>query len=457
MICELMSEVLLLALEALAAPLEAVALGGWWSTTMVCAAIVGLCATATSVPNVPDLNSHHPAESNEPKLRIASDEQPTEVALPVELLARLPAVVWTVDHALRVTSLHGAGFQGVPLDKSECVGHSVSRLIRQFFAKNAEYARQMHRRALQGESVRFECRRDGRSHGISLEPMYDHAGRVRGCVGFCADSTTMLKAEASRNEREQLEKALHAMQCVLGVIGHELRSPLAGLQVVSEHLLTDHPDKSVGSQRQFIQLIHDEVVRLSGMVNNMLEAARLNSGTAKWNWTEVDLSAVCDQATALVRPLVRDDRVRLVSNVPRGLTMQGDGDALLRLLLNLLSNSQKHTSHGEIVLDATEAADHEERRIELQVRDTGDGIGSDIAGRLGVPFALNAGVIGAGGVKGAGLGLAICKGIAAAHGGTISLSSAKDMGTIVNVRLRADLPKPCTELDGGNLFHEVAG
>ncbi|HRQ74458.1 MAG TPA: HAMP domain-containing sensor histidine kinase [Phycisphaerales bacterium] len=457
MICEWMSAILLFALDAFALPFQTVGSDGAWSVVLACAAMVGLCATASSIPNVPGLNSHQVDVPDEPTLRITSDEQPKEVALPVELLARLPAVIWTVDNALTVTSLHGAGFQDVSADKSECVGYSVSRLIRKCFAKSAEYARQMHRRALQGESVRFECRRWGRSLGISLEPMCDHAGRVKGCIGLCTDSTAIQRAAVSHDDREQLEKALHAMERVLGVIGHELRSPLAGLQVLSEHLLAEQSNQITDSHRQFIRLIHDEVIRLSGMVNNMLEAARLNSGTAKWNWSEVDVFIVCTHAIELMRPLLDGTLVHIVNNVPRGLKMQGDGDALLRLLLNLLSNSQKHTSHGEIVLGAAEMVDHEERWVELEVRDTGSGIRGDIAGRLGVPFALNAGVIGAGGVKGVGLGLAICKGIAAAHGGSISLSSAQESGTNVKVRVRADLSKPCTDRDGGNLFHEVAG
>lgn len=457
MVCEWISVILLLAFDAFALPFQTAGAEGTRNIALACIAVVGLFAMASSIPNVPDLNSHRAPTQDEPKLRITSDEHPKEVALPVELLARLPAVVWTVDNSLTVTTLHGAGFQDVSADKSECVGHSVSRLIRKCFAKNAEYARQMHRRALQGQSVRFECRRWGRSLGISLQPMYDHEGRVKGCIGLCIDSTAIQHAAFSRDDREQLEKALHAMERVLGVIGHELRSPLAGLQVLAEHLLAEQSNEITDSHRQFIKLIHDEVIRLSGMVNNMLEAARLNSGTAKWNWSEVDVFVVCAHAIELMRPLLQGTFVHIVNNVPQGLKMQGDADALLRLLLNLLSNSQKHTSHGEIVLGAAERIEHEERWVELEVRDTGSGIRGDIAGRLGVPFALNAGVIGAGGVKGVGLGLAICKGIAAAHGGSISLSSAKESGTSVKVRVRADLSKPCTDRDGGNLFHEVAG
>ena len=79
----------------------------------------------------------------------------------------------------------------------------------------------------------------------------------------------------------------------------------------------------------------------------------------------------------------------------------------------------------------------------IQVSDTGDGIAPEIRDKLGEAFALNSGSVGSSYVRGAGLGLAICKGIAAAHGGSISVQSTPGEGSTFTVRLRSDLPEPC--------------
>jgi signal transduction histidine kinase len=97
----------------------------------------------------------------------------------------------------------------------------------------------------------------------------------------------------------------------------------------------------------------EEVDRMSDTVNNLLEAARLNSGRAKWNWAEVDLAEVADDAVASVRPLVDEARVQiLVRTDPPDCRLLGDADAIRRLLVNLLSNARKHTAAGRIEVGA---------------------------------------------------------------------------------------------------------
>lgn len=223
----------------------------------------------------------------------------------------------------------------------------------------------------------------------------------------------------------------------LGVMGHELRTPLAGLRAMSEHLLTEGAG---GHPHSFVEAIHSETVRLSDMVNNMLEAARMNSGVARWNWDVVSLQGLCQGTTRILTPLVATD-IRLVTDVqPDSLTMLGDADALHRLLLNLLSNSLKHTTSGTISVHARSGVEVDGSWIELTVADTGSGISCQALEKLGVPFALNAGVVDDS--VSTGLGISICQNIAAAHGGNIEFWSNAGHGTIVTVRMRADLAQP---------------
>jgi signal transduction histidine kinase len=154
-----------------------------------------------------------------------------------------------------------------------------------------------------------------------------------------------------------------------------------------------------------------------------------------------------------VLPLVDPAAVQVSSSVPAAeLDINGDADAVSRLLLNLLSNAAKHTQRGAITVTASLSEGDGRRWLELDVRDTGEGIAPEILDRLGEAFALNSGIVGAKHVRGTGLGLAICTGIAAAHGGRIEFSSRVGEGTVARVRLRADLNGPaCPGADSSTL------
>jgi PAS domain S-box-containing protein len=261
------------------------------------------------------------------------------------------------------------------------------------------------------------------------------------------DITARRQAEALERERAALRQAVGAMDHVLGVVGHELRTPLAGLRAMSEFLLTDGARQS-SEFETFLRGINEEVVRMANTVNNILEAARLNSGRAKWNWSDVDVTEVCATAMDSVGPVIDAAAVRLTLRVePPGVRMRGDADAIRRLVMNLLSNAQKHTARGSIDIIVRELRDAAapapaHRRLHIEVRDTGAGIPQEIRVRLGEAFALNSGVVGASYVSGSGLGLAICKGIVAAHGGEITFTSVEGRGTTVRVTLAADLSAP---------------
>ena len=269
-------------------------------------------------------------------------------------------------------------------------------------------------------------------------------GASQRMVGAVSDVTARKRAEAAEGERAALRQAVSAMEGVLGVVGHELRTPLAGLRAMSEFLLTDGV---VGSKdcEQMLGGINEEVVRMAETVNDLLEAARLNSGLAKWKWSQFGLKTVCEEAIDPIRPLVDEEQVRLECDVPDGCEMRGDADAVRRLALNLLSNARKYTKQGSIRVSARLVTEGGERWTEITVADTGAGIPPEIRDRLGEAFALNAGMIGANHVNGTGLGLAICKGIAAAHGGCLSIRSNVGEGTTVVAKLRADLPGAVTE------------
>jgi len=251
-------------------------------------------------------------------------------------------------------------------------------------------------------------------------------------ISFCESEA--LAAIAS--ERKLLKEAVSAMEQVLGVVAHELRTPLAGLRSISEFLLMPEA-KELAEWDTFLMSMNSEITRMAEMVNSLLEAARLNSGVATWHWGTVNFATICAEALDVVRPLIDQSKLTLISSCePDDLQGNGDPDAIRRLVVNLVNNAAKYTAFGSISVSCRKLDD---QSIEIRVSDTGKGISPTIAARLGEAFALNSGSVGPNHIQGAGLGLAICKGIAAAHGGQIVIESAPGKGTTVIVRLRSDL------------------
>ena len=251
-------------------------------------------------------------------------------------------------------------------------------------------------------------------------------------------------AESADRERASMRQAVAAMEQVLGVVGHELRTPLAALRLTSELLVAAGAAPSAEHQ-SMLDGISREAARMAETVNDLLEAARLNSGLAQWHWADVNVGQACEEALASVRPLLDPERVTMTLDVtPADLTIRGDHDAVRRLVVNLAGNAAKFTSDGRIDVIVRGVSEGPHSFVDLTVRDTGCGIAPHLRARLGQAFALNAGIVGGGHVSGAGLGLAICRGIVAAHGGTLSIESSVGGGTCVTARLRADLEAPCS-------------
>jgi PAS domain S-box-containing protein len=273
----------------------------------------------------------------------------------------------------------------------------------------------------------------------------DDAGEPLVMIGAVTDLTLERQAQALETERGALRQSVASMEQVLGVVAHELRTPLAGVRAMTDLLLQKEARES-GQFDHFLEAVNKEVIHMADTVNDLLEAARLNSGRAQWNWTPFDVSRACRDALDRIRPLVDPAKVALECEAPDGMTAHGDADAVGRLVLNLLSNAARHTAGGSIRVSAKPVDGGESKWVEVEVTDSGAGIPPKILERLGQAFALNAGIVGVNHVSGAGLGLAICNGIAAAHGGDIRFQSQQGSGTRVTVRLRADLPGPVPAL-----------
>ncbi|RFA20092.1 hypothetical protein B7R25_10915 [Subtercola boreus] len=239
-------------------------------------------------------------------------------------------------------------------------------------------------------------------------------------------STRLAEAQAQTAQLEASRRELVAW------ISHDLRTPLAGLRAMSESLedgLADDP------QRYYRQ-IRTQVDQLSRMVDDLFELSKIDSGTLQLTLEDVSLYDIVSDAVADVQPLTAGRTIGVASVFRRDIAVRADARELSRALTNLLMNALQHTPARTPI---TVSADVFDGRASVSVTDGGAGIPeTDLArvfepGWRGADARTPTAAFAPAGPdsttdihqqsSGAGLGLAIVRGIIEAHHGTVSVQN----------------------------------
>lgn len=218
---------------------------------------------------------------------------------------------------------------------------------------------------------------------------------------------------------------------------HELRTPLAAMRALAEPLVYG-PALPPETYREMVAEILGQVERMQRLADGLLELARLEERLQEGDRLQRerrDLVSLAREAAATVEPLAREKGVRLLVEAGPGvLEAQVDGEAVHRVLCNLLDNGIKHTpAGGTVKLEVARGGD----RAVLRVSDTGEGIPAE---RL--PYIFQRFYRGdparARRTGGAGLGLAIADRLVRLHGGEIGVESTPGRGSVFTVTLPLD-------------------
>ncbi|GEM_PF-5849812 len=224
-----------------------------------------------------------------------------------------------------------------------------------------------------------------------------------------------LASWAARRLFGPLEEAFRRESAFAADVAHELRTPLARMQGELE--------MAQGDGREDVSSVLDEIRRLSGLVNHLLLLARAEAGQEPLTMASVDLVALCRELEEAFGPVAEEKGLRLVVEVSPGLSVTGDRLRLRQALGNLLENAIRHTASGEVRLKADPGL--------LSVSDTGPGIAAGHQARLFERFYRVPGSP----VGGSGLGLALVKWVAEAHGGHVSVESVPGRGSEFRIHL----------------------
>jgi signal transduction histidine kinase len=208
---------------------------------------------------------------------------------------------------------------------------------------------------------------------------------------------------------------------------HQLKSPLASLQNEIEVTLQDR-DLDPGT-RGLLEGILLQVAELGASVGAMLRLARSESGLCEEQIASVDLPRLLDGVVTLFQPMAEERGIALGLALAEPVEVQGDVAWLRELIANLVQNGISHTPQGGSVSIALEA---EPREVQIRVVDTGEGIAPAEQDRVFDRFYR---VSPTRDVPGTGLGLALARQIAVAHGGSIELESEPGHGCAFTLRL----------------------
>lgn len=268
---------------------------------------------------------------------------------------------------------------------------------------------------------------------LSLTALFDERGKVTGYLGVASDITERKRIAGELvKAKEAAEAANLAKSEFLATISHELRTPLTSIRGFLQTLIADQ-DMPATARQEFLTVIHDQSLRLSRLVDDLLDLSSLESGRTQFNDEPVNLRQLAQTCLTEIAPLAGMKAQRIESHLAADLPVfRGDPIRLQSIFTNLLSNSVKFTPAGGTIrvhLDLFKEA------IRLVVADTGPGIPADqhelIFEKFHRVYRRGAST------AGTGLGLPIVKAIVEHYGGRIEVESQVDGGSCFRILLPA--------------------
>lgn len=241
-------------------------------------------------------------------------------------------------------------------------------------------------------------------------------------IGELCDAINAMALELQENEKMKND--------FISSVSHELRTPLTAIKGWAETLMDDSVDRE--TTRKGIGVIIKESERLSGMVEELLDFSRLQSGRLKLTLTKLDLVAELSDAVLMFTERARQEGIALHYDEPMDiLPIKGDPNRLRQVFVNILDNAIKYSDAGDSVTILVKTGDD---KAIILIQDTGIGIAPEDLPKIKARFyKANATR------RGSGIGLAVADEIVSMHGGVLSIDSREGIGTTVSITLPLSL------------------
>ena len=238
-----------------------------------------------------------------------------------------------------------------------------------------------------------------------------------------------IELEAATKELQEANKRLKELDRLkdefVSTVSHELRTPLTSVRAFSE-ILHDNADMGQEERKKFLDIMVKETERLTRLINEVLDLAKIESGRADWHMEIIDLTEILKEAVAATSQLFHEKSVAIVELLPSfPIKVFADRDRIIQVVINLLSNAAKFSPQDEGRV--TVRLYFKEREIRVEVADNGPGIHPDEQQKIFEKFKQITDLRN-GKPKGTGLGLAICRRIIEYHNGYIWVESIPGEG-----------------------------
>jgi signal transduction histidine kinase len=245
-----------------------------------------------------------------------------------------------------------------------------------------------------------------------------------------------LEQQQAQEVREKMllqDEALRTKREFISIVSHELRTPLTPITGYAELMLLGEGGDLTADQRAFLETIRTNAVRMTSLVDDLLEIGRIETNRLALNLAPTDLRATIAATLALLQPEIKRSQLALAQEIDPALPeIQADERRIGQVLTNLISNAIKYNrARGRIAIRAFQDG---AGFVTVQVEDSGIGLAPEQVAQLFTPF-YRAETPLRDKVRGSGLGLAIAKSFVELHGGKIWVRSEPGAGSVFTFTL----------------------
>jgi NtrC-family two-component system sensor histidine kinase KinB len=328
------------------------------------------------------------------------------------VIAAIDDGIVLVDEEMRVAAMNPAAEQALGARLRPGSAPHVLELIddRRLVGRLRETAeKRQHVASGEDELLTLGSGQASRHYQYSITPISSGERRPGGVVLLLRDVTKLKELDRLKSE-------------FVAIASHELRTPLTTVEMAVALLGERHGAALPDKDRELLQAAGEETRRLRALVNDLLDLSKIESGRIEMEMASFSLQELLEQARQVIQKQADDAGVSLEVR-PDAARVRADGNKIVWVLTNLVSNALRHTpAGGRVTLSASRSGDV----AYVSVADTGTGIPREYHGRIFDKFVR---VKGDTAPRGTGLGLAICREVVRAHGGAIWVESEPGLGS----------------------------
>jgi Na+/proline symporter/nitrogen-specific signal transduction histidine kinase len=242
--------------------------------------------------------------------------------------------------------------------------------------------------------------------------------------------------EAATNELRSANQRLQELDRLkddfISTVTHELRTPLTSIRAFSE-ILGDNPQLENAQRAKFLGIITRESERLTRLINQVLDLAKIESGAAEWHPSALDMREVIEDATTALSQIYKERGIKLTTGLPDALpVVYADRDRIFQVVLNLLSNAANFCDKPDSRVHVSVIV--EETALRIEIADNGIGISANDQSFIFEKFRQVSDTT-SGKPKGSGLGLAISREIVQHYKGRLWVVSTPGIGSTFSFTL----------------------